>query len=232
MTLYSECIMRDKEILVHESWKDVLKTFFETEKGENLRRFVHEEYQKSVIYPAPQYIFRALNTTPLHSVRVVILGQDPYHGEGQAMGLSFSVPSSTKIPPSLHNIFKEIENDIGITPLPHGDLTRWAEQGVLLLNATLTVQKGLAGSHQKKGWEELTDSLIKKVSDSQERVVFILWGNYAKQKSNLIDIKKHLIITSTHPSPFSAHQGFFGSKPFSQTNTYLKKHGFPEIHWN
>jgi uracil-DNA glycosylase len=192
---------------------------------------VKEEYQKATVYPHPKNIFRAFDLCPLDRVKVVILGQDPYHGEGQANGLCFAVNAGVQAPPSLQNIFKELESDLG-HPVSHDtDLSRWAEQGVLLLNATLTVRAAQAGSHQGKGWERFTDAVIKRLNDEREHLVFILWGNYAKAKGARIDRSKHLVIESAHPSPLSAHAGFFGSKPFSKANAYLEAHGERPVGW-
>ncbi|MBE0573749.1 uracil-DNA glycosylase, partial [Candidatus Dojkabacteria bacterium] len=183
------------------------------------------------VYPPGPYIFRAFNECPFDKLKVVILGQDPYHTPGVANGLAFSANPNQRIPPSLINIYKEMYNDLG-NPMPtHPDLSDWAKQGVLLLNATLTVRKGEAGSHQGQGWEEFTDNTIQIVSEKKEHVVFILWGAYAQKKEFLIDQNKHLVIKSAHPSPFSADRGFFGSRPFSKTNEYLKSHGLGEINW-
>jgi uracil-DNA glycosylase len=189
------------------------------------------EYKEGSFPPKSQ-LFRSLELTPLDKVKVVILGQDPYHGIGQANGLAFSVNRGVKIPPSLRNIYKELEADIGIKAPNHGDLTEWAKQGVLLLNSILTVEKGKPGSHKKLGWEQYTDSIIKQISDEREHIVFILWGKYAQSKEPLINNTKHLIIKSPHPSPFSARKGFFGSKPFSRTDQYLKGNNQKEINWN
>ncbi len=210
------------------SWKEKLESEFQKEYFADLVAFVDAEYAKGDVYPAREHIFRAFEHTPFDKVRVVILGQDPYHGKDQAIGLSFAASEGTTIPPSLRNIFKEVESDLGVLPLnTNGDLSRWARQGVLLLNATLTVSKGNPGSHQNKGWEQFTDAVIKKLSDEQKHLVFILWGNYARTKGAHIDRAKHLVLESAHPSPFSAHTGFFDSKPFSKTNEYLKE----EIDW-
>jgi len=205
---------------------------------EQLTTFVKREYVTKKIYPPPKDIFRAFNLCPFDKVEVVILGQDPYHGAGQANGLSFAVHAGVRLPPSLQNIFKELETDIGPTSPEaskgtsrSGDLARWAGQGVLLLNATLTVEAHLAGSHQGKGWEAFTDAAIAALSDKREHLVFILWGNYARAKGAHIDRSKHCVIESPHPSPFSAHNGFFGSKPFSKANEYLAKHGKKPIDW-
>lgn len=194
--------------------------------------FVDEELKANkTIYPAPQEILTSLTLTPLSEVRVVILGQDPYHGEGEAHGLAFSVNPGIKIPPSLVNIFKERESDLGLPAPAHGNLSSWARQGVLLLNTVLSVEKDRAGSHQKKGWEPFTDQIIRMVNQKTEPVVFILWGLPAQKKMALIDASKHLVLTSPHPSPLSSYRGFFGSKPFSQTNQFLRKHGLAEIIW-
>lgn len=197
-----------------------------------LEHFLRQEKAAGkTVFPAEENIFRALSLTNLDQVKVVILGQDPYHGEDQAHGLSFSVPAGTKLPPSLRNIYKEMASDLGVKPPVSGDLSSWAQQGVLLLNAVLTVESGLAGSHAGKGWEEVTDALIRTVSDHRRGVVFILWGNYALKKRALIDESKHFVISSAHPSPLSASRGFFGSRPFSQTNDYLKSTGQRPIDW-
>jgi uracil-DNA glycosylase len=218
-------------IRIEPSWKKVLEQEFNKPYFMDLSNFVRGEYLKHTIYPAPTDMFRAFDLCPFDSVRVVILGQDPYHGPKQANGLCFAVHDTVTVPPSLKNIYKEIESDIGTMPGQSGDLSRWAKQGVLLLNATLTVQAHSPGSHQKKGWEEFTDAVIKTVSETQEHVVFILWGNYAKQKGLVIDRSKHLVLEAAHPSPFSAYNGFFGCKHFSKTNLYLKAHGKEEIDW-
>jgi uracil-DNA glycosylase len=216
------------------SWLEVLGDEFDQDYMLKLKEFLKEEKQAgNTIYPKGGDIFNAFNTTPFNEVKVVILGQDPYHGPNQAHGLSFSVQKGVAVPPSLQNIYKELATDIpGFTIPKTGNLTEWAEQGVLLLNATLTVRAATAGSHQKKGWEKFTDTVIKTISDKKEGVVFILWGAYAQSKSVLIDGNKHLIIKSTHPSPLAvSHGGFFGSKPFSKTNAYLEQHGEEPIDW-
>jgi uracil-DNA glycosylase len=213
------------------SWKKILTPEFSKDYFKTLTQFVTSEYKTKTIYPKKEHIFQALNLCPFNKTRVIIIGQDPYHGPDQANGLSFAVHKETKLPPSLRNIFKEVQSDLHITPIQNGDLSRWAEQGVLLLNATLTVQEQTPNSHQNKGWETLTDAVIQKLSDEKENLVFILWGNYAKKKGLIIDKTKHLVIESQHPSPFSAYGGFFGSKPFSKTNTYLKKYNKKEIDW-
>jgi len=221
-----------KEVKIDPSWKKRLAQEFEKPYFKELADFVKKEYKDETVYPPPKFIFRAFELCPFDKVKVVILGQDPYHGKGQANGLSFAVSDGIVIPPSLQNIFKEIESDFG-KPLEHrtGDLSRWAEQGVLLLNATLTVRAKLAGSHQGKGWEQFTDAAIQALSHEREHLVFILWGNYARQKGARIDRSKHLVIESAHPSPFSANNGFFGSKPFSRANAYLAEHGEEPIDW-
>lgn len=196
-----------------------------------LTAFVKNEYQAGAVYPAPKNIFRAFELTPFNHVKVVILGQDPYHGPGQANGLCFAVGAGVALPPSLQNIYKEIEADLGVVPNRTGDLERWATQGVLLLNATLTVRARTPGSHQNKGWEAFTDAAIAALSKQREHLVFILWGNYARAKGAHIDRRKHCVIESPHPSPFSAYNGFFGSKPFSKTNAYLEKTGQQPINW-
>ncbi len=220
------------DVKIEQSWKDALIDEFSKDYFRTLTDFVKDEYKSGTIYPAPKNIFRAFDLCPFDKVRVVILGQDPYHGVGQATGLSFAVSKGTRLPPSLQNIYKEIESDLGTKPIySDGDLERWATQGVLLLNSTLTVRASSAGSHQKKGWEEFTDSVIQTISDKREHVVFILWGNYARAKGARIDRTKHFVIESAHSSPFSAGHGFFGSKPFSKTNEYLREHGEGEIDW-
>lgn len=217
-------------INIEESWKNLLKPEFEKPYFSSLINFVKQEYKEHTCYPKGKNIFKAFELTPFDQVKVVLLGQDPYHGEGQAMGLCFSVPNGIVYPPSLRNIIIELKNDTRIE-LKSGDLTPWAKQGVFLLNATLTVRAHQAGSHQKKGWETFTDSVIHKISEEKEHVVFILWGSYAQQKINLIDTRKHFIIKSVHPSPLSAHRGFFGSRPFSLTNEYLTSKKIEPIQW-
>ena len=212
-------------------WDEVLKEDFTSDYYQNLRQFLIKEYSERTIYPDMNNIYNALKTTPISEVKAVILGQDPYHGEGQAMGLSFSVPNGIPLPPSLVNIYKEYSSDLNL-PIPKsGDLTKWAKNGVLLLNTALTVRAGNANSHSKVGWEILTDSIIKKVSSINDGVVFILWGNNARKKKTLIDGSRHFIIESAHPSPLSAYNGFFGSKPFSKTNDYLISIGKTPIDW-
>ncbi len=225
--------MGDKEgnVKIEASWKKVLQDEFGKEYFTKLREFVKGEYQHAIVYPAPKNIFRAFDLCPFDKIEVVILGQDPYHGPNQANGLCFAVSEGVPLPPSLQNIFKELATDIGLVKNKTGDLERWAKQGVLLLNATLTVRARTAGSHQGKGWEEFTDAVIRKLSEERENLVFILWGNYAKSKGAHIDRTKHLVIESAHPSPFSAANGFFGSKPFSKTNDYLAAHNKKPIDW-
>ncbi|MBP9757012.1 MAG: uracil-DNA glycosylase [Candidatus Pacebacteria bacterium] len=220
-----------KDVKIEESWKRHLANEFNKEYFRNLSSFVRTEYQNVTVYPNPKHVFRAFDETPFNSVNVVILGQDPYHGDGQANGLCFAVNQGVQAPPSLQNIFKELESDLGRPVSRDTDLGRWAAQGVLLLNATLTVRASNAGSHQGKGWEEFTDAAIKKLNDEREGIVFILWGNYAKKKGAHIDRSKHFVIESAHPSPLSAHNGFFGSKPFSKANDYLAKMGAAPINW-
>lgn len=218
------------DVKLHPSWKTVLAAEFDKPYFSALTTFVKNEYQTKTIYPPPKLIFNAFDSTPFDQVRVVIIGQDPYHGAGQAHGLCFSVQDGVRPPPSLQNIYKEIRNDLG-HPIPtSGNLQHWADQGVLLLNATLTVQADTAGSHQKKGWEEFTDAAIKALSDKREHLVFILWGAYAQKKGAVIDAAKHLVLSSAHPSPFSA-TAFFGNKHFSKTNAYLTTHGLEPIAW-
>jgi uracil-DNA glycosylase len=220
------------EVKIEESWKKHLKGEFERGYFEKLTQFVKEEYAKGAVYPAPKNIFRAFELCPFDDVEVVILGQDPYHNAHQANGLSFAVEKNIPIPPSLQNIFKEIEKEFGEpVKTKDGDLTRFATQGVLLLNATLTVRAHAAGSHQGQGWEEFTSAAIKALSDEREHLVFMLWGNYAKAKGSSIDRSKHLVLESAHPSPFSAANGFFGNGHFKKANDYLIEHGKKPIDW-
>lgn len=219
------------QVKIEKSWQEVLQVEFDKPYFESLVSFVKQEYASNTIFPPAGQIFNAFNTCPFNNVKVVILGQDPYHGPGQAHGLCFSVNDGIQFPPSLQNIFKEITSDLGIPAPKTGNLTRWAEQGVLLLNATLTVRASQAGSHQGKGWEEFTDAVIKTISEKAENVVFILWGSYAIKKKSLIDASKHCILTAPHPSPLSSYRGFFGCKHFSQTNTYLTSKGKTPIEW-
>lgn len=219
-------------VQIEPSWKEALEDEFEKEYFKKLTTQVREAYlSREPVYPTPKLVFNAFTHTPVSEVKVVILGQDPYHGPDQAHGLSFSVPEGVAIPPSLRNIYKEIESDIGITPPPSGNLERWATQGVLLLNSTLTVRGGAAGSHQQFGWEQFTDAVIQLISEKREHVVFMLWGAFAQSKAAYIDESKHLILKAPHPSPLSAHRGFFGSKHFSQANAYLTEHDTKPIEW-
>jgi uracil-DNA glycosylase len=220
------------QVKIEPSWKKALAGEFDKGYFVKLADFVKAEYQSATVYPPPKFIFRAFDLTPFDEVKVVIIGQDPYHGVGQANGLCFAVNKGVKFPPSLQNIYKEIESDLGHPPhFQDGDLEEWAKQGVLLLNATLTVKGSSPGSHQNIGWEQFTDAVIKTLSDQKENVVFILWGSYAQKKGAVIDTSKHLVIKSAHPSPFSAYNGFFGSKPFSKCNEYLFSHGELPIEW-
>jgi len=219
------------EVKIAPSWKEGLKSEFKKPYFIELIDFVRTEYRTQTVFPPGKEIFRAFDCADFDKVKVVIIGQDPYHGPGQANGLCFSVRDGVPMPPSLKNIFKEIQSDLG-KPFPKsGDLERWANQGVLLLNATLTVRASSPGSHQKKGWEEFTDAVIKEISDKKSNVVFLLWGAYAQKKGEIIDRSRHLVLMSAHPSPFSADRGFFGNKHFSKTNEYLKSKGLKEIDW-
>ena len=218
-------------VRIEESWKARLQAEFDQPYFEQLTAFVRQEYARGRCYPPGNLIFNAFDLCPFDRVKVVLIGQDPYHEPGQAMGLCFSVNDGILFPPSLQNIFKEVESDTG-TPVPAtGNLTRWAEQGVMLLNATLTVQEHRAGSHQNRGWETFTDAVIRTLAQEKEHLVFILWGSYAQKKGAFIDQSRHLVLTSAHPSPLSAHRGFFGNKHFSRANTYLKEHGISPIVW-
>ena len=219
-------------VKIAASWQPVLADEFAKPYFQHLIAFVRGEYATATVYPPGGQIFHAFDACPFDQVKVVILGQDPYHGRGQAYGLSFSVVDGQRTPPSLHNIFKELQSDLPVTPsASNGNLDRWAHQGVLLLNATLTVRAAEPGSHQKKGWEDFTDAVIRKVSEGREHVVFILWGAYAGKKAELIDASKHLVLKSVHPSPYAADKGFFGSKPFSKTNAWLESKGLGAIDW-
>lgn len=219
-------------VKIEESWRKVLAAEFEKPYFQHLIAFVKGEYATATVYPPGPQIFHAFEACPFDEVKVVILGQDPYHGKGQAHGLSFSVAEGVRTPPSLQNIFKELQSDLpGTPPAPNGNLDRWAQQGVLLLNATLTVRAGEPASHQKKGWEQFTDAVIQQISDLKENVVFILWGASAQKKGEIIDTRKHLVLKAAHPSPYAADRGFFGSRPFSQTNAYLQQYGQPPITW-
>ena len=213
-------------------WDGFLKDLFESENYRNIREFLKKEYRNFTVYPSMYDIFNCFKFTPLDKIKVVLLGQDPYHNEGQAMGLSFSVREGIDKPPSLINIEKELYSDLGIPPYKNGDLSGWAKEGVLLLNASLTVRAGAANSHSKIGWGEFTDGVIKKLSDEKENLVFILWGGFARSKKPLIDTKKHFVIESAHPSPLSAYSGFFGSKPFSKTNTFLISKNITPVNWD
>ncbi|MDO4625218.1 MAG: uracil-DNA glycosylase [Enterococcus hirae] len=219
-----------KEI-IHNSWQTILTDEFEKEYYQKLRNFLKKEYTTQKIHPDMYHIYEALELTPYEKVKVVILGQDPYHGVNQAHGLSFSVQPGVKIPPSLNNIYKELQSDLGISPVKHGNLVSWAKQGVLLLNTVLTVREGQAYSHRGKGWEILTDKIIEKLNGREKPIVFILWGKPAQEKMKMIDKSRHIILTSAHPSPLSAHRGFLGSKPFSKTNDALMALGETPIDW-
>lgn len=218
--------------MIGNDWDEALKVIWNSNGFKNFYNKIMAEYDTKTIYPPKNYIFNALKLTSFKDTKVVIVGQDPYHEEHQAHGLSFSVQKGVKLPPSLQNIYKELEADLGIKPRVDGDLTGWAKQGVLLLNAVLTVEKGHAGSHRNMGWELLTDYIIKVLNTKNTPVVFILWGNFAKEKAKLITNPIHYIIISPHPSPLSAYSGFFGSKPFSKTNNYLVSHGLTPIDWS
>ncbi|MFC6632165.1 uracil-DNA glycosylase [Microbulbifer taiwanensis] len=219
-------------IKIHPSWLQVLEDEFRKPYMAELRQFLSTEKKAGKrIYPPGGQIFNAFNSTPFDRVKVVILGQDPYHGAGQAHGLCFSVMPGVRIPPSLQNIYKELQSDLGIPPAHHGCLQPWAEQGVLLLNATLTVEDSKAGAHQGRGWESFTDAAIHRLAEQREGLVFVLWGSYAQKKGAFIDRNRHLVLRAPHPSPLSAHRGFFGTKPFSQANHWLQNHGQQPIDW-
>ncbi|WP_419831685.1 uracil-DNA glycosylase [Endozoicomonas atrinae] len=220
------------DIKLESSWKAMLQDEFTKEYMQTLRSFLqHEKAQGKMIYPRGAEYFRAMDLTPFEQVKVVILGQDPYHGPGQAHGLSFSVRPEIAIPPSLVNMYKELESDLGIPPASHGFLEHWAQQGVLLLNSVLTVEHKQAASHQGRGWEVFTDQVVTALNEQREHIVFILWGSYAQKKGRFIDTSKHLVLKSVHPSPLSAYRGFFGSRPFSKSNDYLRSHGIQPIDW-
>ena len=218
--------------MIGNDWDSVLKDIIDTTYFNDLITFVNNEYNEKTIYPPRDDIFNALKQTSYKNTKVVIIGQDPYHGEGEAHGLSFSVKEGVKLPPSLKNIYKELESDLEYKSVISGDLTKWTYEGVLLLNSTLTVIKDKPNSHSKIGWDKFTDYVVKKLNEKEEPVVFILWGNFARSKKELITNPKHLIIESAHPSPFSARNGFFGSRPFSKTNEFLKKNNIKEINWD
>ena len=220
-----------KKVDIEPSWYNLLENEFEKKYFTNLRIFIKNEYSTKVIFPPPKLIFNAFNLTPANKVKVIIIGQDPYHGEGQAHGLSFSVPTGIKIPPSLMNIYKELNTDVNKSIPNHGLLEDWASQGVLLLNSVLTVESGKANSHKNIGWEKFTESVISLISKKKESLVFLLWGNYAHKKEDFIESNNHLILKSVHPSPLSAYNGFFGSRHFSKANNFLKKNNIKEIVW-
>ena len=233
MSLNEQQLAKLNKVQLDESWKYGLSEFLLSPKMDELKAFLVEEKKADkIIYPPNHLIFNALNTTPLDRVKVVILGQDPYHGPNQAHGLSFSVQKGVALPPSLRNIFHELHADVGVERPKHGDLTHWAEQGVLLLNAVLTVEAGQPTSHQKRGWDEFTDHVIDVLNEQREHIVFILWGAYAQRKGQRINQDKHLVLKAAHPSPLAANRGgFFGCKVFSKSNNYLKQHGIEPIDW-
>lgn len=220
-----------KNVDIEPSWHEKLMAEFEKPYFEMLTQFVRAEYANGLCFPPDKLIFNAFNQCPFDNVKVVLIGQDPYHEPGQAQGLCFSVGDGVKFPPSLRNIFTEIQSDLGVAVPDSGDLTRWAKQGVLLLNATLTVRAHAAGSHQNKGWETFTDAVIRAVSEGRDNVVFMLWGSYAQSKAKLIDSTRHCVLKSAHPSPLSAYRGFFGNHHFSICNQYLQQHGLDAINW-
>ena len=234
ITIFAENFspMEVKRPAIDESWYQVLRPQFEAPYFAELKSFLVSEKRQYPVYPPGPLIFNAFNLTPFNKVKVVILGQDPYHGPGQAHGLSFSVPDGVPFPPSLQNIFKELNADLGIPIARSGNLEKWAREGVLLLNASLTVRAGQANSHSRHGWEQFTDAAIRALSEQREHLVFILWGNYAIAKRSMIDPSKHLILTSVHPSPLSASRGFFGCHHFSKTNNYLIQNGIEPIDWS
>lgn len=221
-----------REIRLEASWKALLQDEFQQPYMQALRQFLRDEKAAGkTIYPPGPDIFNALNSTPFNQVRVVVLGQDPYHGPGQAHGLCFSVQKGVAVPPSLKNIYKELSQDLGLSLPSHGNLSHWAQQGVLLLNAVLTVEAGNAGAHQNKGWERFTDRVVGLLNERREHLVFMLWGSYAQKKGAIIDRRKHLVLQSAHPSPLSAHRGFLGNRHFSSANAYLQTHQLPPIDW-
>ncbi|WOE32068.1 MULTISPECIES: uracil-DNA glycosylase [unclassified Acinetobacter] len=233
MSLTDQQLAKLEKVQLEASWKYGLSDFLLSQKMDELKEFlIQEKKADKVIYPPSSLIFNAFNLTPLANVKVVILGQDPYHGANQAHGLSFSVQKGIALPPSLRNIFHELNTDLGVTISTHGDLTHWAQQGVLLLNSVLTVEAGQPTSHQKRGWEDFTNHVIDVLNDQRENIVFILWGAYAQRKGQRIDQNKHLVLKAAHPSPLAANRGgFFGCKVFSKTNNYLKQHGIEPINW-
>ena len=225
--------MTSANVSLEESWKTALAGEFDSPYMQSLKSFLKEEMASGKrIFPRGSEYFRALDLAPLDTVKVVILGQDPYHGPGQAHGLCFSVRPDVKVPPSLVNIYKELKSDLGITPPRHGFLEHWARQGVLMLNSVLTVEQARAGSHQGRGWERFTDAVIARVNEERPHVVFILWGSYAQKKAAFVDRSRHLVLTSPHPSPLSAHAGFFGTRPFSKANAFLEEHGIAPVDWS
>jgi len=225
--------MNTSSIQLHPSWLSRLESEFDQPYMQQLKQFLQQEKQQGkVIFPPAKQIFNALNTTPFDQVKVVILGQDPYHGPNQAHGLSFSVQPGVRIPPSLLNIYKELQRDLGLSMPRHGHLQSWAAQGVLLLNATLTVEQANAGSHQGKGWEHFTDRMVQELNDHRQGLVFLLWGSYAQKKGKMIDRERHCVLQSPHPSPLSAHRGFIGNGHFSQANQYLQQQGLSAIDWS
>ncbi|GET28230.1 uracil-DNA glycosylase [Prolixibacter sp. SD074] len=219
------------DVKIEESWKKVLNGEFDQPYFESLVKFVKDEYARHKVYPPGKWMFHAFDCCPFDDVKVVVLGQDPYHGPGQAHGLCFSVQDGIDFPPSLQNIFKELNNDLNIPMPKSGNLERWAHQGVFLLNATLTVRARQAGSHQNNGWETFTDAVVRKLAEEKEHLVFLLWGAYAQRKGEFIDTNRHLVLKAPHPSPFSANRGFFGCRHFSKTNAYLEQHGKTPIEW-
>lgn len=224
--------MTEAAVKLHESWKAALADEFSDPYMARLKAFLQSERDSGKqVFPKGSEYFRALDLTPLGKVRVMILGQDPYHGDGQAHGLCFSVRPGTRIPPSLVNIYKELERDLAVAPAKHGFLEHWAEQGVLLLNSVLTVERGLAASHQGQGWERFTDAVVRAVNEQASPVVFMLWGSYAQKKAAFVDNARHLVLKAPHPSPLSAHTGFIGCGHFSKANAYLRQHGLPQIDW-
>ena len=230
--IWPEGRTRGNSVTVATDWNPILRRQFDEPYWSELQAFVANERQRATVYPPKEEVFAALHLTAHADTRVLILGQDPYHGHGQAHGLCFSVRPDVRVPPSLMNIHKELRDDLGIAPPSHGNLEAWARQGVLLLNATLTVRAGAAGSHQGKGWETFTDEVIRAVNEKSDHVVFVLWGAYARRKAQIVDRSRHTVVESAHPSPLSAHNGFFGSKPFSAVNAALVAHDQPAIDWS